>query len=143
MQECRDQNCAYLNTVSPDYIFEKYRRLIGVEPYDCFIQEPNLLSKDFNNGSLGPMVNYKEWDPVFFETKSKDYYKFLNILNFIENFSYLYHPEKNLKIFNKYIGEIENINNNSDYKSGIHPVLRDYTEEYLNKYQRYVKLLIL
>jgi hypothetical protein len=132
-----------LNFTSPDYIFLKYRSMIGVEPYDYFIQEPKILSKDFNNGSLGPKMNYKEWDPVFFETKSKDYFKFINILNFIENFSYLCHPGKNLKIFKKYIGETENINKDNYYKSGIHPVLREYTEEYLNKYGRYIKLLIL
>ena len=132
-----------LNFTSPDYIIEKYRKSIGVEPYDYFIQEPKLLSEDFNNGSLGPMVNYKDWDPVFFKSKSKEYYKFLNILNFIENFSYLCHPQKNLKIFNKYIGEIDNINKDNYYKSGIHPLLRDYTDEYLKKYERYVKLLTL
>jgi hypothetical protein len=117
--------------------------MIGVEPYYHFIQEPKILSKDFNNGSLGPRINYREWDPVFFESKSKEYYKFLNILNFIENFSYLYHPGKNLKVFKKYIGETENINTNNYYKSGIHPVLREYTEDYLNKYERYIKLLTL
>jgi len=132
-----------LDFTSPDYIFEKYRRIVGVEPYDYFIQEPKILSKDFNNGSLGPKMNYKEWDPVFFETKSKDYFKFINILNFIENFSYLCHPGENLKVFKKYIGETENINKDNYYKSGIHPVLREYTEEYLNKYGRYIKLLIL
>jgi hypothetical protein len=140
MQEYRDEK---LNLTSPEYILEKYNGLIGVEPYDYFIQEPKLLSKNFNNGSLGPKINYKDWDPVFFKTKNKEYYKFLNILNLIENFDYLCHPEFNLKIFKKYIGDIENINTDNSYKSGIHPNLREYTEEYLNRYQRYVKLLTL
>ena len=132
-----------LRSTSPDYIIEKYRKSIGIEPYDYFIQEPKILSDGFNNGSLGPKITYIEWDPVFFETKSKEYFKFINILNFIENFSYLYHPKKNLKIFNKYIGEIDNINDDLYYKSGIHPNLRIFTEKYINNYDRYFKLLTL
>ena len=43
-----------LDFTSPDYIIEKYRKSIGVEPYDYFIQEPKILSK----------INYRVWDPV-------------------------------------------------------------------------------
>lgn len=124
-----------VENTSPNYILEKYNRLIGVKPYSYFIRKPNTLYKHnrWNLEFLSPIT----------KKEKEEYNRFLNILNFIEKFDYHCHPNYNLKIFKKYIGEIDNINDESYYSTGIHPVLRDYTKSYLKEYERFIKLLTL
>ena len=126
-----DQRIEY---TSIDYILEKYNRLIGVVPYSYLIKEPNKIYKgNWSSEFLSPLT----------KKEKEEYYRFLNILNFIENFNFRKHPNYNFKVFKRYIGEINNINDNSYYKTGIHPVMREYTESYLKEYERFIKLLTL
>lgn len=127
-----DQKLEY---TSPDYILEKYNRLIGVAPHNFFIRKPNALHKHYN-------WNLEFLTPITKKEK-EEYNRFLNILNFIESFDFQRHPNYNLKIFKKYIGEINNINDDSYYNTGIHPELRNYTAQYLKEYERFIKLLTL
>ena len=123
-----DQTLEY---TSPDYILEKYDFLIGVAPHNFFTRNPVHHS-----------LFYKNLFPITKKEK-EEYNKFLNIINFIENIDYQKHISYNLKIFKKYIGEVNNINDNSYYNTGIHYILKNYTEEYLKQYERYIKLLTL
>jgi len=136
---------------SPDYIEAKTLNFLNFSlGKNEFIKIPTsyYCSKNYEH------TTEKFWEDYCKIWKcDKEDYPLMNVFNFLLESNFPKHgifsehkedhPKISIELFEKYIGDIKDIEKDNSYKTRTHPNIRDYIKEYLDLYSRYIKLLTL
>ena len=138
--------------LDPTYLQEKLDKYIGVDLksewiWGCSIKEWNKYNKKWkvskNVIKLQNLLSFLLLSEPPIGLRELDSKWESNTGNLRELRS-RFHPEKTIKLFNKYFDGNENdISNSNYYELGTHKVIYEEVKEYINFYDRYLKLLTL
>lgn len=135
----RVSDTTYLMNCDMTYIWEKYHKMIGVDPIESKLEKDDFKDELNHLGiSIFKDILYlkKCWQNKWKETlipKHESVLNYLCILNVSKPT-----PSKIVEVFGKYIGDVEKIQKN-EYEH-LHPLFLKFMNEYEDAFKREINL---